>query len=233
MRFLANCVCWCYIFSTNKLEYTMPKKGNTGSFKLSEKGKKIKEMLLEGKSSKYIMQALNTKSSNVSFHARKLGLGVGRNSYDWKEVQKSIDNGLRQKQLCELYGFNPSTYSKAVARGSIKVIKKYKDMSFEEIAKFTNGKCLTGHQAKLIRNHLSKAFGWKCSVCLITEWNGKSIIMEVDHIDGNRSNNLIENLRLLCPNCHSQTSTWRGKNFENLKNLQNNGLLIPKRRKSK
>ena len=48
-----------------------------------------------------------------------------------------------------------------------------------------------------------------CLWCGIKEWNGKSIILELDHIDGNTNNNSRENLRFLCPNCHSQTDTWR------------------------
>lgn len=40
-------------------------------------------------------------------------------------------------------------------------------------------------------------------------WMGKSITLEIDHIDGNRQNKKRENLRLLCPNCHAQTPTFR------------------------
>jgi len=54
----------------------------------------------------------------------------------------------------------------------------------------------------------------KCSECGLTEWNGKSLNMELDHIDGNRTNHLITNLRMLCPNCHSQTDTYRAKNIK-------------------
>jgi hypothetical protein len=52
----------------------------------------------------------------------------------------------------------------------------------------------------------------KCECCGITEWNGQPAPIELDHIDGNRYNNTIENLRILCPNCHAQTDTYRGKN---------------------
>jgi len=48
--------------------------------------------------------------------------------------------------------------------------------------------------------------------CGITEWNGKEIVLELEHIDGNSLNNTEENLSLLCPNCHSQTDTYKGKN---------------------
>jgi hypothetical protein len=51
-----------------------------------------------------------------------------------------------------------------------------------------------------------------CSECKINEWNGKPISLELDHIDGVRTNHKLNNLRLLCPNCHSQTDTYRSKN---------------------
>ena len=51
----------------------------------------------------------------------------------------------------------------------------------------------------------------KCEICNISEWNGKEIKCELDHIDGDKTNNALENLRILCPNCHSQTSTFRFK----------------------
>lgn len=52
----------------------------------------------------------------------------------------------------------------------------------------------------------------KCDVCGITEWNNKELIMQLDHVDGNSHNHKLSNLRLICPNCHSQTDTYCGKN---------------------
>lgn len=53
--------------------------------------------------------------------------------------------------------------------------------------------------------------GLKCEKCGITEWLGQPINLEVHHINGDRTNNELENLQLLCPNCHSYTSTFARK----------------------
>lgn len=50
---------------------------------------------------------------------------------------------------------------------------------------------------------------YECSECNLKDiYNNKPIKLQIDHIDGNWKNNLITNLRFLCPNCHSQTSTY-------------------------
>jgi len=48
----------------------------------------------------------------------------------------------------------------------------------------------------------------RCSVCGISDWQGKPLTLHLDHINGSHSDNRIENLRIICPNCHQQTATW-------------------------
>lgn len=57
---------------------------------------------------------------------------------------------------------------------------------------------------------------YKCEKCGISEWNGEPIILELHHINGNHNDNHLENLQILCPNCHSQTPTFTGKNINNV-----------------
>ena len=66
-----------------------------------------------------------------------------------------------------------------------------------------------------LREYLIEKQGYKCSCCGITEWNNNSISLEVDHIDGNPYNDSPDNLRFICPNCHSQTPTYKAKNKGN------------------
>ena len=56
----------------------------------------------------------------------------------------------------------------------------------------------------------------QCESCKLTTWLGKPIPLELHHRDGNKYNNKLENLSLLCPNCHALTENYRAKNIRNL-----------------
>jgi len=64
----------------------------------------------------------------------------------------------------------------------------------------------------VIRATLKREIGAHCFECNLEEWRGHPIPLEVDHKDGNAGNNDYSNLRLLCPNCHGITHTWKGRN---------------------
>jgi hypothetical protein len=63
-----------------------------------------------------------------------------------------------------------------------------------------------------LRKYLKEKRGNLCEECGIFEWNHKPIDLEVHHIDGNSDNNNLNNVMLMCPNCHSQTDTFKNKN---------------------
>lgn len=67
--------------------------------------------------------------------------------------------------------------------------------------------------SKKLKIEIINEKGYKCNICGLSDWLGNPISLELDHIDGNNRNNERSNLRLLCPNCHSQTENFRGRNI--------------------
>lgn len=71
------------------------------------------------------------------------------------------------------------------------------------------------YQSYKLKNRLLKS-GLKehrCENCKRTEWEGSPIPLELHHINGDNTDNRIENIEILCPNCHAQTEHYRGKNI--------------------
>ena len=79
-------------------------------------------------------------------------------------------------------------------------LQKYLDTPFE----------LLGRDNK--RRRILEEQEYKCNSCGLSEWMGRPLTLELDHKDGNNANNDRSNLECLCPNCHSLTDTWRGRN---------------------
>lgn len=84
------------------------------------------------------------------------------------------------------------------------------EKTFEEYSKNTYVRSST-LLYKLIKEGLKE---WQCECCKNTEWLGDKIPLELHHKDGNHFNNSLENLTLLCPNCHAKTDNYRGKKMK-------------------
>jgi Zn finger protein HypA/HybF involved in hydrogenase expression len=98
---------------------------------------------------------------------------------------------------------------KATKEHCSKIANKNKT-SIEDIFKIDSNFHSRNLKKKILQYELIE---YKCSGCdLEDEWNGKPLNLQIDHINGISNDNRIENLRFLCPNCHSQTETYAGKN---------------------
>jgi len=82
----------------------------------------------------------------------------------------------------------------------------------KSLHKFQTGN-YSANSPTLIKKVLVSLFGNQCSICKIQDvWNNQPMVMVLDHIDGNSSNNNPDNLRLVCPNCDSQLPTFKSRN---------------------
>lgn len=133
-------------------------------------------------------------SKNFSDVLRQLGL-TSRGGTSSKLLKKRI-----QELNISTEHFSKTNY----------VYANKKDL--EEIC-IENSTYLTSSKLKkrLLKNKLLK---YECSICNLTDWLGKPISLQLDHINGINNDNRLENLRLLCPNCHSQTDTYAGKRLK-------------------
>lgn len=76
-------------------------------------------------------------------------------------------------------------------------------------------------KARILKKNLLE---YKCQICGIgNQWNGKKLVLQLDHINGDITDNRLENLRYICPNCHSQTETYAGK--KNKKDVEINRCI--------
>lgn len=76
-----------------------------------------------------------------------------------------------------------------------------------------------------VRKLFMQKVDYKCSCCGLSSWNGNPITLEMDHINGDKTDNRLENLRLLCPNCHSQTPTYKNKNKNGKRQVSDQAIL--------
>ncbi len=124
------------------------------------------------------------------------------------------------------------------ARTSEKAIKQRESLKSKEIIdKITKTKREAHKKHILESNYSDLSFeslrarilyeqNEKCNKCGLDEWLNTPLVLELEHKDGNHFNNCRDNLEMLCPNCHSLTSTWRGRNKKERKLRVNDETLL-------
>jgi hypothetical protein len=177
----------------------------------------VAELRAKGYSYKEIAAELGTNKSTVAYHARRLGVEADHRfskRYDWTAVKHAYEvEGLTVRQCMARFGFTSASWSKAVARGD--VVPRPKRMTIEDL--FITGKKRERHwlKVRLLEIGLKEN---RCEICGTDEWGGKPLTLQLHHINGDGYDNRLENLELLCPNCHSQTDTYGGRNGHRRRN---------------
>ena len=136
-----------------------------------------------------------------------------RRKYDWSEVQAYYDAGHTYRQTAAHFGFCSEAWSKAIKRHEI--ITREPGMPIAQLLSSTK-RCRRHVKVRLLKAQLLQN---RCQVCGLDEWLGQPLNMHLDHVNGARDDHRLENLRMLCPNCHSQTPTYGGRNAR-LRRLQ-------------
>jgi 5-methylcytosine-specific restriction endonuclease McrA len=166
-------------------------------------------MWADGKSQAEISRALGLSKSTVSFHVRKVHEPDPRfrRRYDWNAVQAHYDAGHTVDDCVAHFGFSRQTWHAARQRGDIVTVSGA--MTIDEL--LSAPRCRGHLKKRLLRAGLLEK---RCQACGIFEWRGGPLSLELHHINGVGQDNRLENLALLCPNCHSQTDSWGGRNSE-------------------
>ena len=140
--------------------------------------------------------------------------GDRRRRYDWSLVQAYYDAGHSFRQTRTRFGFSTATRFKAAQRGEVK--SRRFGMPISEL--LASPRRNRSHiKSRLIAAGLLEN---RCKVCQLTSWRGEALNMHLDHINGIKNDNRLDNLRMLCPNCHSRTLTYSGRNARRAKVLQ-------------
>lgn len=140
------------------------------------------------------LKAAVASSTSLAQVIDQLGLRVAGGNY--ATLRKAIEEaGL------DTAHFRGQSWNKGLVTGPARPLGDYLSNQFP----------ISSHRLKL-RLTREGAFEWRCNKCGGTEWMGRTIPLELEHRDGNPANNHLDNLELLCPNCHAQTPTYRSRN---------------------
>jgi DNA-binding CsgD family transcriptional regulator len=171
---------------------------------------RVRVLIAEGLTFAEIARELGISKPTVSFHARNLGIPVrepAARRYDWQAVQRFYDGGHSIRECCREFGFSKQAWYRAVERGVVKPRPRVHPLdNYLVVGRRVNRFHLKTYlfNAGLKEN--------RCELCGITDWLGRPLTMALHHVNGDSRDNSLENLQIVCPNCHAQTENFAGRN---------------------
>ncbi len=170
----------------------------------------VARLLGDGRTVGQIAAELGIAVPTVSYHARRLGVPPSlkcARRYSWSEVQRYYDQGHSIRACCERFGMSSQTWHEAAKRGAL----TSRPAAAPIETYLASGRRVNRRHLKL---RLISA-GLKapaCERCGISEWLDAPLSLTLHHVNGERDDNQLENLQILCPNCHSQTPNFGSRN---------------------
>lgn len=144
-----------------------------------------------------------------------------KNTFTDEEFIKICNDAVSMASASVIVGLQFSTFKRrALKLGCYRTNQSGKGINKKFAYRYELDDIIDGKHPQYQSNKLRKrllANGLKlnqCELCKIEQWLEKPIKLELHHMDGDRSNNSLENIQLLCPNCHSFTDNYKGKNIK-------------------
>lgn len=193
----------------------------SGTAKSRSRGaaKEVQALLEQRAPYKEIREKTGVSNGTISYHARRLGLTIkaGNRSWstkiDWPAVQAYYDQGYTAGACAEQFSFSKQAWTQAVRRG--RIVSREPMRPIEDLLVCGRPSARGNIKRRLL---LDGTLRNECYICgQGPTWNGEPLVMVLDHINGVKLDWSIYNLRMLCPNCNSQTPTFCGRNTRKTK----------------